>query len=246
METGHAAITELAATAYLAHCGATAKEAAAVLKLAKDTEDGYLVRRDVLRNLVLHETTAARVSATAPLLVPGLLQTEDYARAVMRSPEQYTEDQIDSMVAIRMGRQELLTRAPRPEFTYFIYEAALHSPIGNNRVMNEQMLHLAFMTSHPGMQIRIVPVRQGSRAACANQFTLMDFANHGPVLYVENPFAGMFVENAEAIASASNYLDKLASDALDGGQSRELIAYMANEYDRAPEGATCPDPGSPP
>lgn len=245
LESGNANITEMTVVQFLAFCGATAQDVADALQQAKETEDGYLVRRDVLRNLVLHETKSSKIRSTAPLLIPGLLQTEGYAHAVMQLPEQFSETEIASMVATRMGRQELLTRWRRPEFTYFIYEAALRSPVGDNLVMNEQMLHLAFLADRKDLAIRVVPFPRGARAACANHFTLMEFAEHGPVLYLESPFAGMFIENSDDIATARRYLHRLAGEALDGEQSRQLLAQLASEYDRPPEGVACPPVSSP-
>lgn len=247
LESGNANITEMTVVQFLAFCGATAQEVAEVLQRLKETEDGYLVRRNVLRTLVLHETRAARISGTAPLRIPGLFQTEDYARAIMRLPGDESEKTIDSMVAARMARQDLLTRRQRPELTFFIYEAALRSPIGGNQVMNEQMLHLAFLSDRPGLTIRVVPFSHGSFAAYAGHFWLMEFPDHGPMLYVENAFgANVIIEEAAEVRLSRRYLSKLAEAALTRGQSRELLAHLASEYDRPPEGATCLPASSPP
>src|SRR2546427_583762 len=84
LEAGLSDVADVKVVTYLAHCGVSEPDALRVLKLARETEDGYLVRREILRTLVLHETTATRVRAAAPLLVPGLLQTAGYTRAMMR------------------------------------------------------------------------------------------------------------------------------------------------------------------
>lgn len=238
MESGHGTISEVAVMTYLAHCGADAPKAAEVLRLARETEDGYLVRRDVLRTIVLHETTASKIHDVAPLLIPGLLQTEAYARAVISRPRRYTEVEVDKRVAIRMDRQSLLDHWRPPRCSYFIYEAALRCPMGGDRVMNEQLLHLAFIANRPHIDIRIIPFASGGLVATTNHMSLMDFAEHGPVLYLEAQGAGLFVENAEDTERARSLLRQLADDALDEGQSREMLARLASEYDRPPEGAT--------
>ncbi|OZM73838.1 transcriptional regulator [Amycolatopsis antarctica] len=237
MEAGLGNHSEVKLTAYLAHCGTSAPDAAEVLRLGEPGEDGYLVRRSVLRTLVLHESTAVGIRETAPLLVPGLLQTEDYARAVMHLPGSLTEDEIAARVAVRMDRQTLLRRRWPPRFTYLIYEPALRCPLGGDRVMHEQMLHLVFLSSRPQMTIRVVRLSDGARAAHGQQFALMEYADHGPVLYAENTFAGMFVENREDVETSRAFLDGIAGDALNEGQSREFLAALASDYDRPDGGA---------
>ncbi|GAB3499563.1 DUF5753 domain-containing protein [Amycolatopsis cihanbeyliensis] len=234
-EAGTGSFTEVNVTTYLAHCGVGAPEAARVLRLARETEDGYLVRRQSLRTLILHETTAQRITATSPLLVPGLLQTEDYAQAVIRLPGR-SEAEIGSRVAIRMERQQVLRGWNPAKFTYFLYEAALRCPFGGNRVMNEQMLHLGFLADRPNITIRVVPFAAGQFAAIGGNVTLMEFTEHGPVAYLESPLADLFVENREALTKYRGYLNQLANDALGERQSRELLARFASEYD-PPEGA---------
>lgn len=234
METGRARPTEYEVATYLGHCGTPAAKAKEILKLAKETEDGYLVRRDVLRTLVLHETTATAIYETAPLLVPGLLQIEDYTRAVIRKPGVFTDTEVESRVALRMDRQSLLSRRCQPRFTYLIYESVLRCPMGGGRVMNEQLLHLAFLADLPHITIRMIPFETCELAAIAGHISLMDFADHGPVMYLESFYAGMFVEKVEDVEHARSLTQKLAGDALDEGQSRQLLAQEASKYDGPP------------
>ncbi|WP_256451456.1 DUF5753 domain-containing protein [Amycolatopsis sp. CA-230715] len=191
----------------------------------------------MLRTLILHETTARSIRSAAPLIVPGLLQTEGYARVMMGSADSVDQATVDSRVAVRMERQSLLKRWNPPAFVYFIYEAALRCPVGTNRVMNEQMLHLAFLADRPQVTLRVVPFADGAVAAAIGQFTLMDFADHGPVLYSENIFASLFVENPEDIQFAKGYLAELDAVALSAEESREFLVRCAGDYDRPDEGA---------
>ena len=238
LESGQGAFSETTIMVYLAHCGAPADEAERVLRIAKETEDGYLVRREVLRTLILHETTARSIQVTAPLLVPGLLQTEGYARAVMDLYGITDKPGIESRVKVRITRQELLKRWQPPTLTFFLYEATLRCPIGGTRVMNEQMLHLAFVSGRPQASIRIVPFDVGGIAALAGQMMLMDFADHGPVLYLEGPFAGIFAERDDDIARCRELLRRLDDVALTERHSQELLVQLASEYDQPDEGAS--------
>lgn len=235
IESGQYPITEMTVIVYLAHCGVSTTEAQKVLR-EHDSDQSYLVRRDILRTLILHETTASTVQMTAPLLVPGLLQTEDYTRAVMELHGLKTDAEVEAGVEVRRGRQALLRRRQPPIFTYYLYEAALRCPIGGNRVMNEQMLHLAFLSGRPHVSMRVVRFQSGGRAALAGQMMLMDFADHDPVLYLESPYAGLFAEHAGDIAHCRGQLVRLGDVALNEEQSRELLVQLASEYDQPDEG----------
>jgi len=237
LESGQGLFTETTIMVYLAHCGAPAEEAERVLRIANETEEGYLVRHHALRTLRLHETTAQRMQVAAPLLVPGLLQTEDYARAVIELHDLVEAPQVASVVSGRLARQELLKRWRAPEFTFFIYEAVLRCPFGGNRVMNEQMLHLAFVAGRPHVTLRIVPFERGGLAALTGQITLMDFADHGPVVYTESTVAGLFVERPDRIERCRDMLQRLGGVALTEAHSRELLVQLASEYDQPGERA---------
>ncbi|TCP56190.1 helix-turn-helix protein [Tamaricihabitans halophyticus] len=237
LESGYATANEVTVATYLAYCSVPSKEVRKVLRTARSNEAGYLVRRNVLRTLVLHENLAHSITGTAPLLIPGLLQTREYARAVIELPGNRTEADVDERLATRMDRQELLTRLRGPRCAFYIYEAALRCKIGTDRVMNEQLLHLALLGAQRGITLRVVPFSAGGLAANSAEFTLMDFPEHAPVLHMENMVSGLFVENPEDVAVAHSVIGRLAEDALDEGQSREWFVRLANDYDRPPEGA---------
>lgn len=241
LESGHtSSLSEVAITTYLAHCGATVQEVDEVLELANGTSDeGFLVRRKPLRTLVLHETIATTITATASLLVPGLLQTEDYIRAVMRRPGRFSDAEIESRVAIRKERQEVLTRTLNPpQCAYFLFESALRYRMGGYRVMNEQMLHLAFLADWPHLTLRVVPYDTGDFAAMVGTATLLEFREHRPLMYIGARRAGVFIDDAEHVGLWREDLDEVAECALSEGQSREVFTELANEYDKPPDGAT--------
>jgi transcriptional regulator with XRE-family HTH domain len=237
IESGQGAVSEVAVITYLAHCGVPAPDVADVLLLARETEDGYLVRRNVLRTLVLQESTARAIQSMAPLLIPGLLQTEGYARAVISLEPGLTKADVESRVAARMSRQQLIRRWQPPSFTYIIYEAALRCPMGGNQVMNEQMLHLAFLSGRPQMTVRILPYSTGKLGAFAGQLTLMEYAEHRPVVYAETVLAGLFVENERDIVMSRTLFSQLAQDALSEGESLTRLAQVASDYDQPDQGA---------
>jgi transcriptional regulator with XRE-family HTH domain len=231
LETGLGSYSEVTVTAYLAHCGVPAPEIAAVLKAADHQQNGYLARRDVLRNLVMHESTASRVQVNATGLVPGLLQTEDYARAVARVGGDLPSEEIDRRVEVRMDRQRLLRQWRRPSMRFFIGENVLRTVLGGKQVMHEQLLHLLFAADRPTTQIRIVRSDASATAAVTGYFTLMDFPQQAPVIFIDGSLVSTIVEDPDALMTAQWAADKISADALDERESRELLVRMASDYD---------------
>lgn len=231
LESGHGSYSEVTVTAYLAHCGVSAREIAEVLKAADHQHTGYLARRDVMRSLIVHESTATAITVNATLLVPGLLQTEDYARAVVAVHGDAAPEEIERRVKVRMDRQALLHRLYRPSFRFLIGENLLRTLVGSRQIMHEQVLQLVFASSRPKVEVRVVPAARGAIAAVTGYFTLMEFADHAPVIFVEGDLGGLLVEEREIVAKARAVERKIVADALDVEQSREFLARMASQYD---------------
>jgi transcriptional regulator with XRE-family HTH domain len=167
MESGDRGQSEVDVAIYLTFCGVHKEELNELLDLAREPDDGYLVRphgqrlRDELRTLVFHETTAVNIDSYEPFLIPGLLQTEAYARALFYWVGLVPENRIEVCVHARIDRQALLRRPNPPAFDFLIHESAARSRVGGSEVMNEQLLHLVFLTSLPQCTIRIVPANYG-------------------------------------------------------------------------------------
>jgi hypothetical protein len=85
------------------------------------------------------------------------------------------------------------------------------------------------------MTIRVVPFSAAAYASAMGEFTFMDFADHGPVVYLENMLAGLFVESAEDVAVTRANLERVAWDALSEEESLEFLAQVASGYDRQPD-----------
>ena len=112
--------------------------------------------------------------------MPGLLQTEDYARSLYIWAGLVPPDVIAVQVKARMARQALVNRREPPELRFYIHEHALHAPPGNMRVMNEQVLHLNLIAARPRCSIRVVPAAAGLHGALGGPFRLMEYQEHGP------------------------------------------------------------------
>jgi transcriptional regulator with XRE-family HTH domain len=233
MENGERGASEVAVATYLAYFRVVGPEMDRLLAMCRDIWAKDWLQHNVpdeLRTLTTHETTATRIHQYEPLLIPGLLQTEDYARAVFRATGRFPDDGIDLRVRVRLERQDLLRREFGIDLTFFVPEQVLRSTVGSPRVMNDQLLHLALITARPWCTVRVVPAAF-SLGFLGGPFELMEYRNHGAVAYVENQTHSLFLENAEDIRIYRSILQRLRAVTLDEGQSRELLARVANEYD---------------
>lgn len=238
MESGTRTASEVDVAIYLTSCGVVRGELERLLELARESYDQYWLRPhgkglpDELRSLVVQETTADAIASYEPLLIPGLLQTENYMREVFRSAGPVLDDDVEMRVRARTDRQSLLHGHRPPKFVFFVHENALRSIVGGMRVMHDQLLHLVFSGSRPQSVVRVVPRSAGSVGMLGGSFKLLEYSEHAPVAYVENRTTSLFLEDREDLVVYRWMVRRLAELALDGGQSREWLARLASEYDR--------------
>jgi hypothetical protein len=226
---------------FLALCGATKQTLDEMLETYRKRDDGYWIQPHTqklpgeLRSLIFQETTAESISNYEPLVVPGLFQTETYARALFHEVGCVPVDGIDLRVQARLDRQNILSRSWPPRVSCFIHEQALRLPVGGMQVMHDQMLHILFVSNRPHCKIRIVPASAGATHGAPGPFELLEHDEHKPVVYVENAVVSLFLESHAEVAMYHAIAGKLDRVALNEGQSREFLASMASEYDRAEE-----------
>lgn len=182
-----------------------------------------------LVTLIDHENRAVSYHHIQLMLVPGLLQTSEYARAVISRVVNVPADEVDDRVAARLARQNLFSRDRPALFTFYLHESVLRTPVGGRAVMREQLHHLLRMATRSYLVVRVVPTSLGAHAATAGAFTLMDFAEFKPVVYLESETSCAFLEKPEEIAAYRNILTALDRTALGEGQSKEIIAALATK-----------------
>jgi transcriptional regulator with XRE-family HTH domain len=239
MERGARTVSEVDAAMYLAVCRTPGEDIKRVLEFFHEQHDYWLqphgtLLADELRSLITIETTAARMHSFEPAVVPGLLQTEDYARAVITSWGMHPEHAIEAKVRARKERQALLRRHQPPWCTFFVHENALRLPVGSDAVMNDQLLHLVFASARPHIGIRVIPVAAGS-AGMAGAFMMMEYTSARPVVYVPDDVTSTFLDSPECLSAYREILRRVAKVALDEGQSRDWLAQRASEHDRPRE-----------
>ncbi len=177
------------------------------------------------------EEAASRIQTYELQFVPGLLQTEDYARAVITHGLPETASAAaEGRVALRMRRQRLLFRPNSPRLWVVLDESVLHRPIGGRRVHRAQLDHLLEMITLPHITIQVVPYERSGYAA-EGAFTMLRFAE--PELpnigYIEHIAGGIYLDRPDEIELVGRSLDRLAVDAETPDRSRQMLLKVRAE-----------------
>ena len=175
------------------------------------------------RSWVGHEQQAATLRIWQLGVLSGLLQTADYARAILAVNPGVTEDEVGARLGARLERQVILTRDDPPTAWFLVDEAALRRRIGPPDVMAAQLAHLVAVARLPNVTIQAVP--SAAHAGLLGGFALTDRA-----AYVETAVAGQVFEDAEIIAGLLTRFDTLRSEAFRGSESLTLIERMCERW----------------
>nr|WP_202498804.1 helix-turn-helix transcriptional regulator [Streptomyces sp. SID5476] len=172
------------------------------------------------------EAKATYISTYQAQLVYGLLQTEEYARAVLATG---MPDDLDGLVAARMERQRILEREQPPLAWAILDEAVLHRPIGGREIMRGQLARLLEFTEHRWMRVQVLPNVAGEHASLAGSFNLLRFEEDPDVVYTEDVIAGHMTANPETIREAARRYAHLQAAALSVEASAALITRVMEE-----------------
>ena len=180
------------------------------------------------RDLFDVEGTAVQVQTYESYLVPGLLQTEAYARAAAEAVRPVlSAEEAEQAVAIKMTRQEILDRNGGPRLWAVIDESALHREVGSATVVRDQCRHLLKMHQHPRVVIQIVPNAAGLCCAFGKAFVLLSFKNQDDLAYVEDIGTARYIRERDAVGRYSLVFDHLRGSALADDKSAALIGAIA-------------------
>jgi len=176
---------------------------------------------------------AASIIRTFELqFVHGLLQTEDYARAVtLLGHGAASKEDIDRRVRLRLGRQQLLTGPKPPQLWSVLDEGALHRPVGGRAVMRAQMNHLVEVSALPNVTVQIVPFSRGGHAAAGGSFTTLRFDDPDvpDVVYIEQLTSALYLDNRDDVDHYLEVVNRLSAEALTPTQTRTFLAELARE-----------------
>ncbi|WP_280421877.1 helix-turn-helix domain-containing protein [Nocardia carnea] len=171
-----------------------------------------------------------------PLLIPGLLQSPDYARAVYRAagPDD-PESEVDKWVEMRIQRRtRLAQRRWNVELEFLLHESILHTVVGSNRIMAAQCRHIADVSTQENVLIRILPFNAGLPTGhVVPPFIVLDFPDSEPsVVHSEGAIGSMTFEDIDDVARFRSLYDTLRNATLDEVDSRDRIRKIARRYDQ--------------
>lgn len=183
------------------------------------------------------EESAIGIDTYEQMVVPGLLQTEGYARALLSVPFNETprsEEEIEERVVLRMRRQEVLYKQNPLRLDCLIYEAALREPVGDAAQMAGQLRHLCEIGELSNVTVRILPFGGSDlRSLMVGPFHMMYFADDSPCVFAEAYMGDLWFKEPKETARYELALRGIQASAMDATRSRNRIAQAAKEYSRA-------------
>jgi transcriptional regulator with XRE-family HTH domain len=209
--------------------------------------DGYFVRnlaagrstphREDFADVAELETVALTIKEWEPLLVPGLLQTEAYALAVIRAYDPVLiAELVRQRLAARLERARLFENAQSPMYWAVVNEAAIRCPVGGPAIMAQQLRHLAAMVRRNRIIFQVVPFSVGAHPAMSGGLRLMTFEDDTPMAYTSGVATGTLIDNPADVRRYSLTYDLLGAAALPSEASLTLIEAVAEEYEHGPQG----------
>jgi transcriptional regulator with XRE-family HTH domain len=217
--------------------GVTGPEREGLVRLSRDSRQPgwWHTFRDVLPNpyevYIGLEAGAATIRNFEPIVIPGLLQTEKYARAALRGgPRELDHEEVERRLQVRMERQRVLVREDRPRLWAVIDEAVIRRVVGGPDVMRGQLRHLAECAGQGKTTLQVVPFSAGAHAGTTGPFVVMSFLEpvDPDVVYVETLAGDIYLEERPDVTRYSIAFDRLLAAALHPDESLRLIEQAAS------------------
>ncbi|MFF9593279.1 Scr1 family TA system antitoxin-like transcriptional regulator [Streptomyces sp. NPDC014646] len=212
------------------------------IDLALNT-DGFFVRwlQDLDSRFALYfsavaelEREASEIRQYGAALIPGMLQTADYSRAVFQAYRpNYRKEQLDEFVVSRAERGRILTESRTPVAWTLLDEAALRRQIGGPAVMAEQLRKIADMADAGRLRLHVLTLAAGAHALLESMVYLLDFLDAAPVAYVEGLLTGNLMDEPALVESCRTAYSLALSDATSHRESVDLVRTIAEEHQHA-------------
>ncbi|MBL7502575.1 helix-turn-helix domain-containing protein [Frankia sp. CNm7] len=177
------------------------------------------------------EESASLIRTYELQFVPGLLQTEDYARAVIsQGRRRLPREVVDARVDVRMNRQKVLTEGSGPRLWVVIDEGALRRPIGGLKIMRAQIEHLLDLTDQPRLTLQVMPFAFGGHAAEGGAFSILRFpdADMTDVVYLEQLGGAVYLDKREYVDRYTIAMNRLGLDSCSPDETIGVLRKMAN------------------
>jgi hypothetical protein len=177
------------------------------------------------------ESEATGIATIEVSVVPGLLQTPAYTRAVLRCLG-ISEPELERYVAVRAGRQTVLGKARPPYFHALIDEAALRRQLGAPMIMIEQIRQILNMAGRSNITVQMIPFDRGGHQGMISSFTVINFPKAPAVVFLEHLHSSVFLDQAPDTEPFQRAIQSLIPIALGPADSAELMATIAADYER--------------
>ncbi|NJP30511.1 helix-turn-helix domain-containing protein [Micromonospora thermarum] len=177
------------------------------------------------------ERGATQLRYFEPNLIPGLLQTEAYARAVLRLDPRLSDDEVDRRVAGRIERQAILTREAPPQLVVVVDEGAIRrAGDGAEKLMAEQLFHLVACAERPNISVHVIPADVGLHAGLSGPLSLAHMPDGSWVGHLESQLGGDVVDQPADLDTLFERWESVRTEALPRRQSLDLIKEVANQW----------------
>ncbi|MGB3439734.1 MAG: helix-turn-helix transcriptional regulator [Actinophytocola sp.] len=234
METGERGLYVDDVAAVLGFLRAPAEIRQDLLDLVRtgDERNWHEIGRDIpisrlLRDLIRFESEATAIHNFEPLLLPGLVQTAEYARSLMRmAAPTWSEHEIESMVAVRMNRQRVLDKADPPRLNLIVEEMVLRRTMDDPGMMVGQLQHLLAASSRRHISVRVLPFDTEAAIAAQGSLIMLECPDQPTLCYEESRTTSAFLEDEEFIGRGRLVWKKLSAAARSEDASRQLIADL--------------------
>jgi DNA-binding XRE family transcriptional regulator len=177
------------------------------------------------------EDEASEIRTYHVQLVPGLLQTEDYARAIISAGVPNAPDEVNKRLHARMARRTLLSRPDAPMLKAVLAESALRQLIGGPQVMRDQLIELTRVAQRPNVDLRALPYAVGARAGVEGSFVILGYSDpmDPDIGYSEGIYGNVYIEGADHVVRCNAAFEAIWDAALNEGQSAAFITAIAED-----------------
>lgn len=203
-ESGSRVITVDDVTSILAALEISSRERERLVEMARDADDPDWLRpgipgvREELVTLIEYERTATHFVEAAPLLIPGILQTADYARAIMSGLPVGVRE---AKIGMRAGRRDVLTKSDAPSFEAFILEHVLDNAVCDDKAQIDQLRHLLNMNKLANVSIRVLSKDLGWTPLHSGHFIYFEFGTAAPIVHIETLGSGVFLSSPGVVTT---------------------------------------------